>query len=403
MIIDLDLHPRQFDVFSDDARIRMLVSGRRFGKTRVQIVSVVERVLNWQGTVNPLNPETVLVAMPTRVMARRVIWKPLMSIFEKLGASINRTDGKIELPGKPPILVAGLENGDALRGLRLFSVHLDEAQDMDFQLIQSVVMPAMADTPNSKMFITGTPKGKVNWFYKFSQRDDVSFHNYPTAANPYVSREEIKRAKNQLSSKLFSQEFEASFTDFDHQIYTEFDLSKNTYDTVCPLDRVFMGLDFGDVNPAFVVVGVTTDKVFYVLEAKKVGDGKQPVPADVFYREVAKSCSHWGVYKIFCDPSRPAAILDMRKYGESKGIQGMVRAIKGDNSIETGLNLVNNLFYQGRLKVPSRDPICDNIQSYHWDSKGKVEGNQDDHTLDALRYCLFTLNNRVRGLINVPI
>jgi len=406
MEINLSLHPKQFEVFADDSRIKQLVSGRRFGKTRVQIVSVVSRMFEFEGTVNPINPEVILVAMPTRVMAKRVLWRPLVALFEQFNAEINNSECRITIPGKPSVILAGMENGDALRGLRIYSCHLDESQDMDFSLIQGVIFPAMADTPNSKLFITGTPKGKANWFYEFSKRPDVSFHNYPTSDNPYIPRQEIESAKNQLSPKLFSQEFEASFTSFSNQIFTDFNPDLHT-ETIQPYyERIYMGVDFGDVNPAYVVVGYR-DKQFQVLDAKRIGDGTNPVPSSVFHKELMLASDRWGVYRMYCDPSRPSAIIDIRRYGRRYGDSGgMQRAISADNPIEPGIAVVNSLFHQNRLTIATHlKSLIINLQSYHRDTKkpDKVADGQDDHTIDALRYCLYTINKRTKGMVEIPI
>ena len=81
----------------------------------------------------------------------------------------------------------------------------------------------------------------------------------------------------------------------------------------------------------------------------------------------------------------------------------MVRTVKADNPIEPGLAVLNSLFYQGRLIIdPALNSFIGEILSYHRDSKNpeKVADNQPDHAIDALRYCLNTLNNRSKGIVS---
>ena len=383
-----------------------------FGKSRLALVSVIERCLSFQGKVNPLTPETIVVVLPTLVQAKRVLWKPLQNVFESLpGVTINKSEHRIIVPGKPNILLAGAESGEGLRGQRIYFAAIDEAQDCSPKFLNEVISPAMADTPGSKLLMTGTPKGKVNLLYKLSQEPSIQFFNFPTADNPFVSRDEIERARGSLPPKAFKQEFEADFVSFGGAIYSEFDEDRNTYQQLPnSYDRAFMGVDFGDVNPAYVVVVMVGQKI-YVVEAKQLGDGTNPVAFTTFEREIQVACEKWGVYRIYCDPSRPSAIQDLRRRGKIHRVGGLERAVAGENKILPGLSLVNALFYQRRLLLDrTAQDLVDEITSYHRkqmrgtdEFEDKVEDNQIDHRADALRYVLYSIDVRSKGKLLNPV
>jgi len=61
-------------------------------------------------------------------------------------------------------MLVGAENPDALRGLYLDGVLLDEYADMNPIIWTSVLIPALTDRQGWAIFI-GTPKG-MNHFYK---------------------------------------------------------------------------------------------------------------------------------------------------------------------------------------------------------------------------------------------
>lgn len=409
--LELRLHRGQSQVFLDADNIRMLCAGRRFGKTRLQVVEIVRNVLSFDRPLNKLSPETVLVVLPTLVQAKRVIWKPLESIFSKIpGCIINKTDRTFSVPGKPTVIVAGAESSEGIRGLRVWKFHGDECQDFPPTFLETVVFPAMTDTPGSSSLLTFTPKGKTNWTYKFSQQTTTRLYQLETLSNPFIDRDEIERYRLILPPRIFRQEYQASFESFAGQFFTEFNSETHLIgpDTLAQFrhsggfDRVYMGVDFGDVNPAFVVAGLAHG-CLYILEWVQLGDGNNPVPNTVFMQALAKACRTWGVYRCFCDPSRPSAIMDIRTYGKINNAPGMIRAINGKNAIISGISDVNSLFFQSRLFVPEK--AVDELLSYRRkplrnDSEqfeDKVLEGQKDHTVDALRYLVHTLNVRTGG------
>jgi len=418
--MDIQLHEKQWEVFRDPERFKVVVCGRRWGKSRLQSVSVFHRAITYNRAINELTPETIVVVMPTLVMAKRVLWKPLVALFSKVpGVVINISERRISLPGKPDVIVAGAENYDALRGLRIYYAAIDEFQDCPVNFLDSVVRPAMADTEGSSALITGTPKGVNNHFYDLAHSDYVKFFSYHTSTNPYIDPAEIEYARQTLSPKLFQQEFEADWVNFGGSIYSELNpnhLKTYSYDPLGPyivfpqtdgervlkkVSQTFMGVDWGDVNPAYVVVAKTENDDYYILKDKQIGDGSNAIPCHTFYEEVRKACHYYNVQRVFCDPSRPSSIIDLRKIGDANNLIGMRKAIKGENSILPGNSHVNNLFFQNRLFLNNKT-FFDELISYSRKSiKGtnsfyedKVQDGQKDHKIDALRYCLFTLREK---------
>lgn len=396
------MHKTQWQVFKDTSRFKVVVCGRRWGKSRLQSISVFYRCLQFSEQISKLTPETIVVVMPTLVMAKRVLWKPIVSLFEVIpGVKINISDRRISVPGKPDIIVAGAENYDALRGLRIYYAAIDEFQDCPPNFLDSVIRPAMADTLNSSALITGTPKGINNHFYDLAMSPFVKYFTFHTSTNPYINKSEIEYAKKTLSPKLFQQEFEADWVNFGGAIYSEL-TPNHLYSTLegIRFERFFAGVDWGDVNPAFVIVGMTADKSFYVLEANKIGDGTNVVAINTFYEQLAKACRRYDVHRVYCDPSRPSNITDLRAIGKRENIPGLLRAIAGNNKIVPGNSLVNNLLFQYRLFLPQTDKaFYDEMASYSRKTirgtntfyEDKIEDGQKDHKIDALRYCLFTL------------
>lgn len=389
-MVNLELHPKQRVVFEHiiQERETLLVAGRRFGKSRLGLNTLLYKALTFQGAVSELSPETVLATMPTAKQARRVIWKPLVSFIEaspRLASvcDINRTEMRLVFNGKPPIYVTGANdnNGDNIRGIRLYYCWMDEYQDTKPGVSDTVIQPALEDTPGSSKFLSGTPKGKLNHFYKEYKRIKDSFH-FVTSDNPFVPASAIENAKTTLPPRIFRQEYEASFEEFEAQVFsclTTDCVYKNVVDNP---DLCVAGVDWGDKNPAIVIMK-RRDGTWY-LDDHWQPDGYRSLSQTEIFQQFYIILNRHQPSRVFCDPSRPSSIVELRKLGYA--------AVAGFNSIEEGITQVNSLFYQRRLMLPQS--LYDIFLSYHREMSpdgtvlDRIAEGQNDHIIDATRYAL---------------
>ncbi len=422
LTVPVNLHKAQRIIFNDPHRFRTTCNGRRFGKTALATWELLIRALQFDGTPSITSPEVVLGVMPTANQARQVLFKPLVNIceteaFKPLVKNVNRTSMTIDLHGKPSIRIVGANDagGDRLRGLRIYFVVIDEIQDVNPSAFYDVIRPAMADTKGSRALFTGTPKGRRGILWEFSkmpeQDDDWVFYNFPTASNPTIPREEVEKARATLPPRLFAQEFLASFEDFPGKYYTELD-SVNRYSgnikDLPPFDLSVLGVDFGDCNPALVVVNRGLDRNWYLTECWNPNQGKepQPIPNHVFHSHIRRLVKKWNVRLTLADPSRPSDILAIRSLGVESGF---INAKAGYNKISEGICQVHNLISQKRLLfVPGMaDPVEGAIdadlafllvEAYHRvkNKDGTFSDTPADgseaHINDALRYALAVSN-----------
>jgi hypothetical protein len=121
----LTLRHAQGEVFNSRKRFRVLVAGRRFGKSYLSCIELLRGAIERPG-------ETFFYAAPTYRMAKDIAWKVLKKLVPKAWIkSKNETDLKIELVNGSTIELKGTENAMALRGRSLAGVVLDEAAFMD--------------------------------------------------------------------------------------------------------------------------------------------------------------------------------------------------------------------------------------------------------------------------------
>lgn len=400
-------------LFSGEAeQVTAVCAGRRFGKTRLVVLSVLYACISWKRPLNALSPETIVVVLPTMKQALKVIWPSMLEVFSKIpSATVDRSSHVIRVPNKPAIILSGAEAGHGLRGLRICFAALDEFQGFRPDIYYQVIKPAMADTAGSRALITGTPQGELNIFYEVTRSPGVKFFQYKTEENPHIPRSYIEMARRTLPPRVFQQEFEASFLLWLGQIYTEFDRDLNVFDLAPEeYDRAYIGVDWGDVHPALCVV-LLRGYDFYIVEAETLGDGSNPITQPTFFAAIAAACKTWKVHRIYAPKDRPAAIQEMRVYGEINQVGAMARCVEAENSVLAGIQTVHGLFFERRLKVHRRlTRFIKEVTSYRRKQDKRtgdylpdtVDDRQPDHAVDALRYAIYTLNVRTNGKLMQP-
>jgi hypothetical protein len=260
----LTLRWAQGQVFEDRSRFRVLVAGRRFGKSYLSCVELLRGAIENPG-------QTYFYCAPTYRMAKDIAWKVLKRLVPKPWIkSKNETDLKIELVNGSMIELKGTENAMALRGRSLSGVVLDEAAFMDSEVWFEVIRPALADKQGWALFIS-TPDGTASWFYELWQYadsgdDDWERWCFTTIEGGNVPAEEVEAARAQLDARTFRQEFEASFENLSGLVAVSFGDSNISTDAVdINVLPLLLGVDF-NVDPMSGVCAVKKDDTLYVFD-----------------------------------------------------------------------------------------------------------------------------------------
>lgn len=259
----------QAKVFNDPARFRVVVAGRRFGKTVLAINELLRAAM--VGT-----KRNVWYVAPTYRQAKQIAWTDLKSAVPKrMVAHKDETDLSITLKGYgSTIALRGAENADTLRGVGLDFVVLDEFADISEDVWPEIIRPALADRGGEALFI-GTPKG-FNWAYDTylhaQTADDWSAWQFTTLEGGNVDQTEIDAARQALSERQFQQEFEASFEQLANRVYDSFDRTKNVAKTHDHGGTLLVGMDF-NVDPMSAVVGIRAADQLHVLSEIEIHNG----------------------------------------------------------------------------------------------------------------------------------
>lgn len=215
------LHDTQFQVATDTHRFRIVCAGRRWGKsTLAQLIA-----LQWATK----DVGTVWIVSPTYRQGKQIHWNELNKIVPREWVlKKNEVDLSITLKNGSVIELKGAENPDALRGVKLRGLVIDEIasiRNWDW-LWQEVLRPTLTDYEAPALFIS-TPKG-FNSFYELYEEGNkpgglYKSWRFTSYDNPYIPKEEIDNAKKELTEDTFAQEYCADFRKFTGLVFKEFD------------------------------------------------------------------------------------------------------------------------------------------------------------------------------------
>lgn len=206
-------------VAESKARQRVLVAGRRFGKSHLSAREMARFASKPK--------QKVWYVTPTYRMARSIMWEPLKDKLRSLRwlTKTNESDLTAYLRNGSTISLRGADNPDSLRGVGLNFLVMDEAADIDENAWFKVLRPTLSDTGGHVLFV-GSPKGR-NWFFRQWQKGqsgepDWASWQFTTLEGGNVPPEEIESARRELSQEVFDAEYNGSFVEFAGRIYSSF-------------------------------------------------------------------------------------------------------------------------------------------------------------------------------------
>ena len=258
MNISLDYTPRtwQKECHLKKQRFSVYALHRRSGKTELAIMELIDKAIKTDKELGMF----VYVA-PFLRQAKAIAWARLKQKIEPLRRQsvIEINEGELSVMFKHNgaiIRLFGGDNPDAMRGLRLDGIVMDEVAQLKNELWTDIVQPALSDRLGWSIFI-GTPSG-INLFselyYKAIEEDGWIAARYTVFDTDSLHPNEVTRLKRDMSETSFAREYLCDFSaQGDDQLIaladTE-DAAKRVYQqSHVDMSPVVLGIDparFGD-------------------------------------------------------------------------------------------------------------------------------------------------------------
>jgi len=208
--VELDYCPRQvFEDFHDrQERWSVIVAHRRCGKTVLCINDLIYRAL-----IEDKEDGRYAYVAPYMSQAKTIAFDYLLKYSRPVMAKSNQAELWVELINGARIRLFGADNPDALRGLYLDGVVLDEYADMKPSIFGAVLRPLLADRKGWCTFI-GTPKGhNAFWEVYNNATQDKSWYVKVLRASQtgLLDKAELDDAAKTMTQDQYLQEFECDF------------------------------------------------------------------------------------------------------------------------------------------------------------------------------------------------
>ena len=304
----------------------------------------------------------------------------------------NVKDRILELENNSTIRLGSISTVDSCVGRSYDLIIFDEAALGDGEAAFNIALRPTLDRPGSKAIFISTPRGKNNWFSKFFDRGfSEQFPEWASITADYtenarMSETDVAEARRVMSKAEFEQEYMASFSVFEGQIYSLEPDKKCEY-VRRDGDEIIAGLDPGYKDPtAFcVIVYSTCDDTYHVVDEYQDNQATTLQHAERMQELITK----WGIETIFIDAAAA-------QFGADLAYLHDIATIKAKKSVLDGIGLVQTLADQGRIRVA---PHCEHtlymFDQYRWDQKDTVvkerpEHGRASHMADALRYALYS-------------
>ena len=212
-VIDIELDYKPRDVFLDfherQERWSIVVAHRRCGKTVACINDLIYKAL-----MEGKEDGRYAYVAPYYSQAKNIAWDYLQRFAQPVLSKANQSELWVELITGARIRLFGADNPDALRGLYLDGIVLDEYADMRSPRIWGeIIRPLLADRLGWAVFI-GTPKGHNSFWDVYSNalnNPEWYVKTLRASQTNLLPASELADAAKMMSQDQYLQEFECDF------------------------------------------------------------------------------------------------------------------------------------------------------------------------------------------------
>ena len=264
------LHEGQLSVANDTHRFRVICAGRRWGK------SVLSQLIVLQWATKEVG--TYWIVSPTYRQGKQIHWRGLQQIVPPAWiAKKNEVELSITLNNGSVIELKGAENPDALRGVKLRGLVVDEiASIRNWEWLWSEVLRATLTDYEAPALFISTPKGYNHFYelYNLGEEPNSDYHSWRFSSydNPYIKKEELDAAKKELTEDTFAQEYMADFRRFTGLAITQFKREVHLIEAFdVPSEwQHSRGFDYGSKDPtASLRVAIDNEDNWFIDRAYK--------------------------------------------------------------------------------------------------------------------------------------
>ena len=283
-----------------------IVLHRRAGKTVLLLNHIIKKAATF-----PRDDGEFAYVAPFLKQAKRIAWKYLKKYTGAFpDVKVSESELTVTLPNGARIGLFGADNPEALRGVYLDGAVLDEFAQIDPDVYESILSPALMDR-NGWVVFSGTPNGRNALYHKLLElRQDPSAFTLVMGAKKsgILTITQLAKARKRCGTdeSKYLREYECSFDSYaGKKIYPEFNSSTHVaaFDLLpTEATHIICGVDNTGLSPSWVLSYMCAQQ-FRVF--------KEFVFHDVDIRDATEGVILWCrtnlhprcTYSYYCDPA----------------------------------------------------------------------------------------------------
>jgi len=194
-------------------RFTVLVLHRRAGKTELAIMELLDHAMKFESEMG-----LFFYLAPFLKQAKAIAWSRIKSKLQPMigtgAVTINESELSVTFGHNGAVIrIFGADNPDAMRGVRLDGIVVDEVSQIRPTVWEDILQPCLSDR-NGWAIFTGTPNG-VNLFseiyYKGQKLPDWHTEIYTVYDTDAVIASEVERLRRDMTETSFSREYLCDF------------------------------------------------------------------------------------------------------------------------------------------------------------------------------------------------
>ena len=264
------------EVLSHPAKRKVLVAGRRFGKSFLSIIWMLTRKIEQN--------ERRWIITPTYRQGKTTTWKLLRAIFRDYDAQVNESELLVKLPNGAEIAIKGSEQENNLRGAGIDMVCMEEYSYIKPHVWEEIIYPMLTTTDGDALFI-GTPNGYDHLYdaYMLGQGKSMDWKSwqFTTVDGGFVPEKEIEKAKSMMDERAFRTEFLASFETTGNRAAYNFDRQIHVKQTDQRTGRLAYGIDFNVSAMSAVLIMEFSDSIHYLDEIRLTNSNTEEIAKEM--------------------------------------------------------------------------------------------------------------------------
>ena len=381
-MISWTLDTKRRKIIKHPAKRKVLVAGRRFGKSYLGLMWLLSR------KIEPNERRWIIT--PTYRQGKTTTWKLLRTIFRDYDAQVNESELLVKLPNGAEIAIKGSEQENNLRGAGIDMVCLEEYSYIKPHVWEEIIYPMLTTTDGDALFI-GTPNGYDHLYdaYMLGQGKSIDWKSwqFTTIDGGYVPKKEIEKAKSMMDERAFKTEFLASFETTGNRAAYNFNRQIHVKQTDQRTNRLAWGIDFNVDFMSSCLIMIFSDSIHYLDEIRLTNSNTEEMA-----KEMRKIAPNIPVYPDAAGSAR-STTSNRSDHQILKDHSFHIITKKANPPIIDRLNALNRMLKDanGRIRM-TIDPKCiyliKDLEQVQRTRDGKIDKSDIKltHMLDACSY-----------------